>query len=519
MKKNKYGNIEEQELQESIDTQDNYKFNISGDSENIYAKREEKHRYYVIDKDGNVEGPLYVDENPGDITKDVYGNELTGKSENEAYQINSIEDLCAVSNMSNNGTDFSGKYIKLMKNLDFKSDISYVNGNISELGEIQSFTNYIDLKNYLTDEAKTGFVPVLKLSGILDGNNKIISNMYINDINNNCALIKENSGKIINLEIKGGKVIGKENCAGIVSKNLKEGEITNCKSSIEVNTSNDGEAGIACYNYGKIINCSFNGILKKINEKEQGWNYGGITAINQSGGEITNCVNNGEIKGSYNTGGIVGNNNGGKISNCSNKFNFNFTIKGYQKGGICGNNQGTVENCYNIGNINVRGTRNAGIVGGNGEKGIINKCYNTGNIIGTGYNIGGICGENNGGKINDCYNNGDVYNKIINGADVAAGGIAGLNKNGEINNCYNIGNINISHKNGKIDSIAVKGEDGVINNCYYIETGTKSEYGISKTENEMKTADFIKLLDTNGDVWKIDSGKINKGFPVLNWQN
>ncbi len=67
-------------------------------------------------------------------------------------------------------------------------------------------------------------------------------------------------------------------------------------------------------------------------------------------------------------------------------------------------------------------------------------------------------------------------------------------------------------------------------NCFYLENSlhplegdTESTHdirGIKKTEKDMKSEDFIKLLNSNQESspWKMDAKCINGGFPILSWQ-
>lgn len=39
-----------------------------------------------------------------------------------------------------------------------------------------------------------------------------------------------------------------------------------------------------------------------------------------------------------------------------------------------------------------------------------------------------------------------------------------------------------------------------------------------KTETEMKSDEFITVLNNGGTAWKKDTNNINDGFPILSWQ-
>ena len=198
MGENKYGNIAKEDLQNELD---NYTgegiTEVLYDGENtLYVYFTETKRYYTVDMDGMLNGPVTADRvednYPGDITKDENGNELSGDTEDDAYQINCIEDLCTLSNYCNNSDNtwsnntFSGKYIVLTKNLDFKSDLSYINGQIGAKGNIPSCNSIEELKEILT--TGEGFCPIgttineydYTFRGHFDGNYCTISNLYIN---------------------------------------------------------------------------------------------------------------------------------------------------------------------------------------------------------------------------------------------------------------------------------------------------------------------------------------------------
>ena len=66
-----------------------------------------------------------------------------------------------------------------------------------------------------------------------------------------------------------------------------------------------------------------------------------------------------------------------------------------------------------------------------------------------------------------------------------------------------------------------------IQNCYFLQTSSNNIIGSgpndnitnskSMTEEEMKSDDFIDLLNenTNEDIWKKDIENINNGYPIF----
>lgn len=189
MGENKYGNITKSDLQNKLDDHTGQgKTEVLHDGKDtLYVHFIDTNRYYTVDMDGIVNGPVMADrsedKHPGDITKDEDGNELSGDTKDDAYQINCIEDLCALSNSCNKGTTYQNKYIVLTKNLDFKSDLSYINGQIITEGNIPSCNSIEELKEILT--TNNGFYAIGMTSaypfyGEFDGQYHQIMNLYEN---------------------------------------------------------------------------------------------------------------------------------------------------------------------------------------------------------------------------------------------------------------------------------------------------------------------------------------------------
>ena len=112
MGNNKYGNIEEQELQEQLDKETGEgKTEATDIGEEFEVLFTESNRYYTIDKDGNVGDvqKIIKDEYPGNITVGTDGKELAGNKQ-EPYQICCIEDLVE---WSQNYSNYMNNYINL----------------------------------------------------------------------------------------------------------------------------------------------------------------------------------------------------------------------------------------------------------------------------------------------------------------------------------------------------------------------------------------------------------------------
>ena len=248
-------------------------------------------------------------------------------------------------------------------------------------------------------------------------------------------------------------------------------------------------------------------------------------------------------------GAVAGQNSSkGIIGNCG--VTGNIKMNGLENGfvgGITSYSNGTIKNTYNKASITGEWVNvNAGIMGmggicsslGNNEYSQIIASYNEGNIISiindekSNVCIGGITGytlEDGNEKIMDCYNSGKIT--IDSKSSTIVGGIVGKIGSGIMTNCYNIGEMQFQKVSGKeIIGMLVGKNDGIVRNSYYKEfndylgigngnkiEGITSEEDIVKNENEMKSDEFVELLNSESNIWKRHNSQ-NNGYPILDWQ-
>ncbi len=191
--------------------------------------------------------PNVEDANPGKM-------EGEGTEENP-YQINSIEDLVYFSKSVNEGESYSEKFIVLANSLDFKSENSYVDINTTTFGDI----NQDNIVQGIKDEVTTakGFTPIGNVEyiqsgsddfgtqtqaigngfkGTFWGNDKYIKNIYIksNDINGiGMGLFGWNNGLISNLTVTGEILDDMNSTIGGITA-FNDGEIRNCQTAINI---------------------------------------------------------------------------------------------------------------------------------------------------------------------------------------------------------------------------------------------------------------------------------------------
>ena len=221
MGRNKRGNLVEEEFQEAMDRntkEGETEVTDIGDEFEVYFNN--SNRYYIVNKDGNILDyeVAIKDPYPGDITKDENGETLDG-TESKPYEIWCIEDLCDFSNRVNTKDSMIKDItvVKLMQNLDFKSNRSYKDGKIVTSGLIPSCNSVEELKTILT--TGEGFVPIgIKVEtgrfmGTFEGNNKEIRNLYIYTQEEAGLFGQLYEAKIYNLGVT-GNVTSTNNYAG-----------------------------------------------------------------------------------------------------------------------------------------------------------------------------------------------------------------------------------------------------------------------------------------------------------------
>jgi hypothetical protein len=338
--------------------------------------------------------------------------------------------------------------------------------------------------------------------------------------------------------------------AGGIVAWLYDGAVIDCRNSGTIRSSNGG--GIAgqvskgeirgCYNTGTVFgSCSSStegngGIVGTIS-------YGSVGDV-----IVTNCHNKGDISsvssdGRLYFGGIVGQNSRGSgegtlaIINCSNAGNISIVshCERIKCGGIISDvgyvyNANTITYCSNTGNITISDDNtNYILVGGivaevlieNADIPISN-CYNTGDIVVSNNRdasviIGGIAGNNYSG-IHNCYNTGNISFSGTGWGNV--GGVSGFQhsmiQHCAIINSYNAGALSSNGNVGGLDGHLSDFGYPLSINSYYNNTNAYPHIGTPKQDSDMKTAEFVALLNSGVIAYRQDTVPyINKGYPVL----
>ena len=246
----------------------------------------------------------------------------------------------------------------------------HVNENYDNVKSSAKLTADIDLSDFChaADDSKIekSWVPIgnsnNKYQGTFDGNNKTITNLYINASQLNVGLFGyTNEGTIKNLTFEYANVTNTNNYVGVlVGKAFWGSTLQNIKISNTCQIKGGNyTGGIAGYLDGNAYNCVNCATV-------QGIKYiGGLCGYySRTGYSMTACANYGNVTASsLGVGGLVGYFDSGTIQDCANYGD----VKGTERvAGMAGSvNNGKIQNVFSYGNISVTNkTQNVGMAFG-----------------------------------------------------------------------------------------------------------------------------------------------------------
>jgi len=192
-------------------------------------------------------------------------------------------------------------------------------------------------------------------------------------------------------------------------------------------------------------------------------NVGGLVGYNR--GTVSNSYSTGSVTGDDCVGGLVGWNYDGDVSNSYSSG----TVTGYgDVGGLAGRNDGTVSNSYSTGTVT--GTWGTGGVVGHNWEGTVVNSYSTGNVTGASW-VGGLVGYNYKGPVSNSYSTSGVS------GNGNVGGVVGGNI-GTVSNSYSTGSVTGERSVGGL--MGFNGNDGTLSNSYSTGsvTGTQDVGGL-----------------------------------------
>ena len=247
----------------------------------------------------------------------------------------------------------------------------YVNEKYENVKASAKLTDDIDLSGFChaADASKNignkSWVPIgnstNKYQGTFDGNNKTITNLYINASQLNVGLFGcTYEGTIKNLTFEYANVTNTNNYVGVlVGKAFWGSTLQNIKISntcqIKGGNYTGGIAGYLDGNAYNCVNCATVQGIKYIG------GLCGFYSISRTGNSMTACANYGNVTASsLGVGGLVGYFDSGTIQDCANYGG----VKGTERvAGMAGSvNNGKIQNVFSYGNISVTNkTQNVGM--------------------------------------------------------------------------------------------------------------------------------------------------------------
>ena len=343
----------------------------------------------------NKDGSFLVSMND---TGRMYYIDDTGEviDQSKILKISTADELKSFRDNVNIGKTYEGWYVYLANNITLD-----INEEWEPIGYYSQDTTSV--KEVLQNKNNRPF------SGIFDGMEHIIDNLYINtsdEVQGIFGLVID--GKIKNIMLGENSKVSMTggSSGGIVGYMYGTGAIINCKNYANIEQTSGGIVGRVagsitvsnCLNYGELKD-AIGGIVGTSNGTD--WeDFVNVSNI------ISNCANYGNIfsaSGNF-RGGIVGFFKG----DIFNSFNLgNVTAKGIDVGGISGEIYGNIENCYNIADVSTSQGNVGGLTGA--LTGNIINSYSIANITGN-YSKGPFCGYKFTGTVENCYSKNDEFN-------------------------------------------------------------------------------------------------------------
>ena len=405
---NSHDNLTQEILDEAIKSQfgkNGAEGEIINDGYNLTVKK--TGNIYQI-KDGKVSKALHKE----DLKKDENPGVLEKIGEN-TWQINSIEDLVALSYEVNSGANsYDGKTVELGRDLWFTGEFdSYNNENSiyvqDDYGHKPSDEGTLTIKEHMINGK--GFFGIGQETG--SGNNPYKGSF----------------------DGKGYGIYGIKFCSYFSNGLFKKVEATTDMEFKNVTLGKGSNTSIGGQYNGIISKIDGEGSIKVDNIVNETFENGIIIDGSGNGGiigcisgnvnlNIKNCVNKtsfiaDKTSTSRTTGGIIGiaeKNAKINMDGCINKSNMNggFYCIGGIIGSITNNSEISITNCKNEGDIiECSALGSGGIIGYFEGKNIsVSKCENRSEMKGTPGNMGGIIGGTSNGrndivfKIKDCIN-------------------------------------------------------------------------------------------------------------------
>lgn len=387
-------------------------------------------------------------------------------TEADPYQIETAEEFDGIRDHLNSPS----VYFKIMNDIDFTDFLASTETGWEAIGS--------EVNNHF--------------KGTLDGNNKVLSNLWVDGGGDGAGVFGRlgKPGIIKNVIIEDANFTVGRWCGILVSSNgtweYEGGTILNCivrNSRIE---------GVTCLgaivgaNGSVVENCAAIDVDVSATQKS----IGALIGENgQSASLVKNCYSSGIVSGVDETGGLIGQHSASAVNAVEGCYSYAFVYGGTNTGGLIGYCNAPVKNSFASGDV--EGQSAGGLIGAPLTKNIEN-CYATGNVLG------------------------------LPGNDQFSGGLVGAMYDCNATNCYFAG----THEGSARGGFADRAIRNVFTNCYFNSTTTGAENAIG--EGESYSGDIIALTDTemktkekmsglfSAAIWEIWEGN---SYPYFNTQS
>ena len=239
-------------------------------------------------------------------------------------------------------------------------------------------------------------------------------------------------------------------------------------------------------------------------------NYVGLFGYVDSDGTIENVgVENVDITGDNNVGGIVGFNSNGEVTKSYATGNVSGNLG---VGGLVGDNGGgDVNKSYATGDVSGSGNLVGGFVGDNG--GNVSESYATGDVDGDASSVGGLVGRNFDGDVSESYATGDVS-----GSDKYVGGLVGYN-NDDVSRSYATGDVS---GNSDVGGLVGLNNGGTVSDGYWDGDTTGQTSSAGSPDANGLTTDEMQGLAATDNLAGFDfvgNWHATSGYPALAWED
>ncbi len=369
------------------------------------------------------------------------------------------------------------------------------------MNNLDNTSNYYDQFASINANSGKGWQPIGTFSnrfkGIFDGNNYVISDLYINRPSEDYV------------GLFGHMENGSINNLGLESINITGGRFTGALTGILIGINDSIVEN--CYSTGNINGTDY---------------IGGLIGQNSSN-TVTGCYSMADVTGDNIIGGLVGVNSEGATLFESYASG---SVRGLIKvGGLVGDNSNsTIEKCYAGGDVIGDDDYIGGLVGYS-AKGKIDKSFATGNVSGSDF-LGGLAGYFGTdyiveSHVKNSYALGSVtgiYSETTYGYYV--GGLIGRLIRSNIENSYSVGLVDGQNYVGGLIGENPYSDGNVTNSYYDSETAGLSDTGkgFPRTTEQMQkgTADSTinaASMYTGWDnlIWNFGS---DTDYPALSWE-